>query len=211
MNRKTIILLPLCASLMFGCSAAAEDTAYLPGTYSAEAQGFGGLVKVTLTVNDSAITEALVEGEKETVGIGDKALPKLSEQLLAAQNAEIDGVAGASMTSKGAKAAAEMAIALAKGEPLASVTWADGVYDGEDANGAGGKIAVKVTIEGGTITDVKVTEQHETRGLGTTAMLKVIEAILEANSTAVDNITGATVSSNALKAAVNQALESAAK
>ena len=209
MNKKMMILLVLCASLLFSSAAVAE--VYLPGTYSAEAQGFGGPVKVTLTVNENAITEALVEGEKETVGIGDQALPKLSEQLLAAQSAEIDGVAGATMTSKGVKAAAEMAITLAKGEIIAAVTWADGVYDGEDANGAGGKIAVKVTIEGGTIKDVKVTEQHETRGLGTTAMLKVIDAILKANSTEVDNITGATVSSNALKAAVNQALESAAK
>jgi len=68
-----------------------------------------------------------------------------------------------------------------------------------------------VTVEGGAIKAVKVTEQHESRGLGTTAMLKVIDAMVKTNSTEVDSIAGATVSSNALKAAVNQALESAAK
>jgi len=84
-------------------------------------------------------------------------------------------------------------------------------FIGENAYGAGGVIRVKVTMDGDKIAAIKTIEQHETRGLGTTAMLKVIDAMLKANSTEVDNITGATVSSNALKAAVNQALESAAK
>ena len=85
----------------------------------------------------------------------------------------------------------------------------DNEYLGCSENGAGGRITVKVTVDNDAITAIEVIEQNETRGLGTTALLKLIDAMVKVNSSEVDSIAGATITSNAFKAAVNQALENA--
>lgn len=82
-------------------------------------------------------------------------------------------------------------------------------FMGENPNGAGGTIRVKVTMDGETIKDIKTVEQHETRGLGTTAILQLTKDMIAANSTEVDSVTGATLTSTAFKAAVRQALDTA--
>lgn len=82
-------------------------------------------------------------------------------------------------------------------------------YSGENAHGAGGVIRVTVTMEGDKIVKIKTTEQHETKGLGTTAIKKLTSEIVEHNSVEVDDVSGATLSSVAFKAAVRQAVESA--
>ena len=217
MNRKAIWSVVIAIVMAFSCVAFAEETAYLAGEYVGEASGFGGTVKVCVTVSDSEVTDIVVEAENETPEIGGKALATLQEQLLEAGAAEIDGVSGATVTSSAVKEAAAMAFALAKGEAVekAEVKVPDGVvlgeneYYGEDANGANGLISVKVTLEDGVIKAIKVLEQHETRGLGTTAILKMSDAMIKGNTTEVDLVAGATLSSNAFKRAVVQAVESA--
>lgn len=82
-------------------------------------------------------------------------------------------------------------------------------FIGENAYGAGGVIRVKVTMDGDKIAKIKTIEQHETRGLGTTAMLKLTDEIIKANTVDVDSITGATLTSISFKAAVRQAVETA--
>ena len=85
----------------------------------------------------------------------------------------------------------------------------DNVYVGENENGIGGVIRVEVTMDGDTIQSIKTVEQHETRGLGTTAILRLTEDIIAANSTEVDNVSGATLSSIAFRSAVQRAVEDA--
>lgn len=82
-------------------------------------------------------------------------------------------------------------------------------FIGENAYGAGGMIRVKVTMDGETIAAIKTLEQHETRGLGTTAIMKLTDAIVKSNNVEVDSITGATLTSVSFKAAVRQAVEAA--
>ncbi len=90
--------------------------------------------------------------------------------------------------------------------PLSSV--ADGTYTGT-ADGFGGEIKAEVTIEGGKITDVKVTGDSETEGIGSVAVEKIPGRVLEAQSLEVDTVSGATVSSTAVMAALRMAFESA--
>ncbi len=90
--------------------------------------------------------------------------------------------------------------------PFAGV--ADGVYTGT-AEGFGGEIFAEVTIAGGAITDVKVTGDSETEGLGSVAVEKIPGRVVAAQSTAVDGIAGATISSDAVKMAINSALTDA--
>lgn len=75
-----------------------------------------------------------------------------------------------------------------------------------EAEGYGGKLVVAVTMNGDDITRVKITEHHETEGVGTRAIDALPTLIAEADSTDVDGVSGATVTSNAIKAAVSQAL-----
>ncbi len=75
-----------------------------------------------------------------------------------------------------------------------------------EAEGYGGKLKVSVTMNGDDITDVKVLEHSETEGVGTRAIDALPAMIEEADSIEVDSVSGATVTSNAIKQAVSQAI-----
>lgn len=83
-------------------------------TLTGSAEGFGGEVQAVLTVEDGTITDCTLEGADETPEIGGKALEELQKQVVAANGYEIDGVAGATVTTKGVKAA----VAAALGEEI---------------------------------------------------------------------------------------------
>ena len=82
--------------------------------------------------------------------------------------------------------------------------------DTQTATGSGigidGPIVVEVTADETTIYAVNILEQNETPGIGSVAVEKLPGAIVEANSIEVDGISGATVSSTAIKTAVTEAL-----
>lgn len=75
-----------------------------------------------------------------------------------------------------------------------------------EAKGYGGTLRVAVTMDGDRITAVRVTEHHETDGIGTRAIDSMPDAMVAANSADVDTVSGATVTSKALQAAVRNAL-----
>lgn len=84
----------------------------------------------------------------------------------------------------------------------------DGTYPGE-ADGMNGPVKVEVTVTDGKIANVEVTEHAETEGISDPAIEQIPDAIVEKNSTDVDSVSGATITSDAIKAAVNSALEGA--
>lgn len=81
-----------------------------------------------------------------------------------------------------------------------------GEYLGE-ARGIGGPIKVKVTIKTKKITNIEVVYHNETRGVSTNAINCITNSIIKKQSTDVDVVSGVTVSSRAIIAAVNNALE----
>ena len=62
-------------------------------------------------------------------------------------------------------------------------------------------------IEDGIIKAVNVLKHHETTGVGSVAVDWLPARIVEANSVDIDGITGATVTSDAIKTAVEAALQ----
>lgn len=84
-------------------------------------------------------------------------------------------------------------------------TLAANEYIGE-AEGYGGTIKVKVTMDGDKISKIDVLSHGETAGISDPAFNTIPEAIINAQSTQVDIATGATYTSNGLIAAVNDAL-----
>ena len=103
---KKIISAFLASMLLLGSiGGAAMAEGMTPGTYEAEAQGFHGDVKLSVTVDAEKITAIDILEHSETEGIGAAALPKLVEAVLANQTIGVDSVAGATVTSEAFKAA----------------------------------------------------------------------------------------------------------
>lgn len=90
--------------VLVGCVAAGAE-GMTPGTYTAEAEGFHGTIKLEVTVDAEAITGIEVVEHSETAGIGEAALPVLVESVLEHQITGVDSVAGATVTSEAFKAA----------------------------------------------------------------------------------------------------------
>ncbi len=122
----------LAATTLFGGLAGAEavtegaeGSLYTPGTYTASAKGLESDVTVTMTFDETSITDIVVDASGETKDIGAAAAEELASQLSAAQSAEIDGVSGASVTSDAVRKAAADCIAQAKGEAVAAAETAN--------------------------------------------------------------------------------------
>lgn len=86
---------------------------FKPGTYTAQQKGMD-TVTVTVTFDETSITDVQISGPGETVGIGDKAIEQLPQQILDAQSASVDGVAGATITSSAIRQAVSDCIAQAQ-------------------------------------------------------------------------------------------------
>ena len=84
------------------------------------------------------------------------------------------------------------------------LTFVPGTYE-VTAQGHNGDIRLSVTFSDSCITDIQVVEQHETPHIGDIVFDELIPRIIAANGTGVDVLTGATVSSRGLMAAVAKA------
>lgn len=96
------------------------------------------------------------------------------------------------------------ACAMALGTAHAAV--ADGTYTGE-SQGRNGPVKVAVTTAGGKITKVEVVSHQESAGISDAAFDRVPKAIVDNQTTAVDIVGGATLSSQAIIGAVIAALK----
>lgn len=75
-----------------------------------------------------------------------------------------------------------------------------------EAQGYGGPLKVEVEMKGEDVVSVKVTSHSETEGVGTRAIDALPDMIVKADSTDVESVTGATITSRAIKEAVSQAM-----
>lgn len=130
------------------------------GTFTGTAQGFGGEVSVTLTLEDSKITDCVAEGKDETQGIGSVALEKLPAEIVANNSVGVDVFATATFTSNGILEAAKAALTSAGLNPddYMSVKEAevkDASYDADvvivGAGGAGMTAAITAADAGKTV------------------------------------------------------------
>lgn len=213
---------------------AAEDTLldadvpllpYADGTYEGEAQGYGGLIRVRVTMSGGRITDIeILDASGETASFFNRA-KKLVDTVLERQTWEVDTVSGATYSSKGILGAIQNALtgqAVQNEAPKKSTpaplsaevfetpaAYADGVYTGS-ATGFGGTITVQVTIADGKIADISiVSAPGETPSYFNRAKA-VVSSILSSGSPNVDTVSGATYSSTGIINAVKRALSQAA-
>lgn len=112
---KIMLALTLCLAMaLMGSFALAAG--YTAGTYTAEAAGNNGPVKVSVTVTADAITEVVVTDHAETVGLSDAPIKNIPEEIVKYQSLAVDTISGATNTSVAILTAAEAAIAQAGGD-----------------------------------------------------------------------------------------------
>lgn len=92
---------------------------YTPGTYTASAKGINGDVTVTMTFDETSITDIQIDASGETPDIGGKIVDEMREKMLAAQSCNVDGVSGATVTADAIKKAAADCISQASGQNVA--------------------------------------------------------------------------------------------
>ena len=89
-----------------------------------------------------------------------------------------------------------------------AATFNAGTYTAS-ANGMNGAVTVEVTFSDSAITDVKVTKQAETPAIASGALEQIPADIVAHQTLAVDTVTGATITSKAILAAVEDCVKQA--
>ncbi len=99
MKRFLSIALALCLVLALALPLIGAAATYKPGTYTASAQGMGGMVAVTVTFSEDKIESVVIGDHSETPGIATPVLEGFPQLIVDNQSLKIDAVAGATLTS----------------------------------------------------------------------------------------------------------------
>ncbi len=206
-----------------------EKNVYKDGVYIGTGTGFGGELKVQVTIKDGKITDIKLLSSNDDAPYISKA-QALLKNIISGQTTNVDTVSGATYSSVGLINAVRDALSQAGGTEekietktpkksspvseavnLSSIdepsSYKDGVYTGS-AQGYGGITTVEVTISNGQIVDIKILSHHDDSPYINNAS-SLIDAIINAQSTNVDAVSGATYSSSGIINAVRDALSKA--
>lgn len=209
-------------------SEAEEETLpklpYADGVYVGSSRGYGGAVRVQVTMENGSITEVEILGASHETKQFLRRAKRLLTTVVEAQSWEVDAVSEATYTSRGILGAVQNALtgevvnnplppqpkpaAPLVEEFTAPSIYLDGIYTAE-AIGFEGQITVQVTVAEDKITDITILSAEDEEEYLSRAK-QVIPAILEGQSPNVDAVSGATYSSTGILNAVKLALEKAA-
>ena len=134
-------------------TGAGTGLTYTPGTYSASARGINGDVTVTMTFDESSITDVQIDASVETPDIGGAAAEQMRELILSAQTCDVDGVSGATVTCDAIKTAAADCISQASGTEFTV-----GGGDSAEASGSADWLGTAPEIAESDITETLETE-----------------------------------------------------
>ena len=198
---------------------------YADGVYVGSSRGYGGAVRVQVTMENGSITEVeILDASHETKQFLRRA-KRLLTTVVETQSWEVDAVSEATYTSRGILGAVQNALTgevvnnplppqpkpaatLVVEEFTAPSIYLDGIYTAE-AMGFEGQITVQVTVAEDKITDITILSAEDEEEYLSRAK-QVIPAILEGQSPNVDAVSGATYSSTGILNAVKLALAKAA-
>ncbi len=213
----------------------ADAAAYKDGTYYGTGTGFGGTLKVKVTVSGGKISAIDVVETNDGSEYIEKA-STLLDKIIAGQTTNVDTVSGATYSSSGLIQAVRDALKQAAvdstdtstnsdtdstnsntanntnsttEEVTGTIPYNEGIYYGS-AEGYSGDVKVAVVIQEHTIKAILITEKNDDADFFNRAMT-VVENMMKKQSTDVDVVSGATYSSNGLIQAVKNALKEAEK
>lgn len=226
-----ILVLSSCTISHYAPSSPTEEV-FEPGVYTVTVAGHNGDIEVAVTFDAYRVTEIEVLEQQESAGLGDAALQSVADAIVEKQSFEVDTVSGATYSSvamlqavafaateAGALDVPDITLESVVGQdesevtdqevPVGSLGYIPGTYTAV-ATGMG-EITVTVTVDEEKILFVTAEGPNETEGLGSRAIEELPAKIVAANSTQVDGVSGATITSNAIKLAVKDALSQASK
>lgn len=213
LKSKYIVGLLAILLALAGCSS--EESELTDGSYAEAAQGYGGEVSVEMIISEGRISELEIIGDDETPGVGQAAFKPLSEAILKSQSVEVENVSGATRTSTAVLDAAERALQRARGlelEEITSSVLADGTYTSQTWSFSPNyPLEVEMVVSDNRFTSVRVIGGNDTEPILRSAEELLIPRMIESQSVTLDAVTGATVSSNAIKTAVEACLIQAIK
>lgn len=206
-----------------------EADAYKDGTYYGTGEGFAGTIKVKVVVKDGKIDSIQIVSTSDGSSYINKASAVMSK-IIKKQSTNVDTVSGATYSSVGIINAVRDALKDAavsdgdsKDDPdddkkpdnpddskkpvTGTIPYKDGIYYGV-GEGYLDDIKVAVVIQDKTIKAILVTEQADDAAFFARAE-KLIDTVLEKQSTDVDVVSGATYSSKGILEAINAALKAA--
>ena len=197
-----------------------QDENPAQAAFIAEQGGFNGPIRFLVVLDaNHAIQSVQILEHKEDPGLGELITrPSFLSQFLGLdQNSsfslgnDIQAISGATISSRAftsgvSKALENFQTAFFPQEELGA--WIDGTYMGK-ADSFGGALEVEVVVASGKISTVKITKHSDTPGISDPAIKGMPDKIVAANGVQVDAISGATVTSDAIKKAVQKALEQA--
>ena len=111
---KRVLLSLVGACLMCSCFV----NAFAEGSFTGTAEGHNGPISVSVSLDaQDAIASIEVTNHLETVGISDRAIGELPQRIVEAQSLSVDGMTGATFTSRGIVNAVKNAIESAGLDP----------------------------------------------------------------------------------------------
>ena len=189
-----------------GASAAIDNVVFKAG--EAPAPNLYGITIAPMQ-NGTVTADKSVAAENEIITL--TVTPDTGYHLKAGSLLAGDIVVDGSTFTMPAKAVTITALFEQDAAEPAAGSYKDGVYTGS-AKGCKGTVAVSVTVENGKIKSIDVTEQKETESYWEKAKATIANLLGLGDDSAVaavDTKTGATLSSEAIKTAVQNALKSA--
>lgn len=186
-----------------------EPDAWLDGVYTGTGSGFGGDVKVEVTVQDGKIASIKVLSHKDGSSYMSKAKSVIN-RIISKQTTNVDTVSGATFSSQGIIKAVRNALNKASGTSnTGKMPYPEGIYYGT-ATGYQGDITVAVVIQDKTIKAILVTEASDDNAYLEKAKV-VASNVVKKQSTSVDLVSGATYSSQGILDAIKNAIAEAKK
>ncbi|WP_406265130.1 FMN-binding protein [Streptomyces sp. NBC_00191] len=188
-----------------------------------------GDVQVQLTLSGGRITGAQAvkapSAEAKSRQIAADAIPRLNQAVLRAQSAQIDAVSGASYTSEGYIKSLQSALDKAGAVDSGAETAGSGSGSGSGGTPAAktvlgnvadtqyGPVQVRITVSGGKVTAADAVKAPDSdansRRIAATAVPRLNQAALTAQSAQIDAVSGASYTSEGYIKSLQSALDKA--
>jgi len=115
-NIFAVILSLVAVFLLAGCAEGESEALFNTGTYTTEAEGYGGAFEVETKFTDTEIESIEVLDHSETDGIGTAAIENLPTEIVESQSLGVDTISGATITSNAIIDAVSKAVEEAGGD-----------------------------------------------------------------------------------------------